>query len=239
MKKLFKIKNSPLAKYSLSSVFRGFSNIRLFSNNYYYKNFCEKINQEANLMAEFENMLSKGEDNQDKRVKLLSLKLLGMQSSIEILNFFEEKYIKGLVSNIYGEELLLLIYFYTSRIEMESSDQRRLQILDNRFNKYIDMLKSKLDELDISNLVALCWSLSILISKFGFTIPLALRVNILEKLPNDLDIDKKGEIPTICFSLSTFFDPLSTKNEEIELQKLVQEKIIRYSELFCNIVLTI
>jgi hypothetical protein len=173
---------------------------------YSYRNFCEKVNLETNLMLEFENMLSKNEDNQEKRIKLLSIKLLGLTSSIEVLNFFEEKYIKGLVDNIYGEELLLLIYFYTSMIEKESADMPRLQILDNRFNKYIEMLKDKLDELDIPNLVALCWSLSILISKFNFTIPLILRLKIIEKLPNDLDIDKKGEIPTICFSLSTFIN---------------------------------
>jgi hypothetical protein len=171
-----------------------------------HKKFCEKVKSEENLMKEFENLLESGENDQEKRVKLLSIKLLSLSSSNEVLNFFEEKYIKGQVSNIYGEEILLLIYFYTTLLEKESIGASRLHLLDNRFNKYIEMLKDKVNELDLNSLVALVWSLSILISKFNFTVPLNLRHKIFETLPNELETEKKGEIPTICFSLSMFIE---------------------------------
>ena len=90
------------------------------------KNFSEEINQEKDLYRkfdeDFEKCLSMNEEDQEKRVRLLSFKLLQINNSKEILNLFDEKYIKGLVSNIYGEEVALIIYFYVSVLNREFSD---------------------------------------------------------------------------------------------------------------------
>ena len=68
---------------------------------------------------EYEKALAANEEDQEKRIKLLSIKLLQLKKSKEIINLFEEKYIKGLVSKIYGEELTLFVYFYVSLVEKE------------------------------------------------------------------------------------------------------------------------
>jgi len=92
------------------------------------------------------------------------------------------------------------------------------------------MLINKLDELDITNLLALSWSISILISKFYYPIDSKLRAEIVTKLPNNIPIDKKGEIPSICFSISNYKE----ENNDA-LNELIKNKIAHYSTLFCNI----
>lgn len=133
--------NKSLKIASLSSVF----NVNKFNTNtnkkhgltyWASKNFStdsnqstEKLNKESDqneeimkyFNEEYERALASNEEDQEKRVKLLSVKLLQLKKAKDILNLFEEKYIKGLVSNIYGEELTLFIYFYVSMIEKEIS----------------------------------------------------------------------------------------------------------------------
>lgn len=48
------------------------------------------------------------------------------------------------------------------------------------------------------------FSVSLLVSRFDYDVPWKLRNLLANKLPDEIDIDKKGDIPTICFSLSTF-----------------------------------
>lgn len=90
------------------------------------KKFSEEINQDKEIFKkfeeEFDKTLSMNEDDQEKRVRLLSLKLLKINNSKEVLYLFDEKYIKGLVSHIYGEEVALIIYFYVSLLNREFSD---------------------------------------------------------------------------------------------------------------------
>jgi hypothetical protein len=82
------------------------------------KNYTTK-NKDPNLFdleAEFENALSQQDENQEKRVKLLSIKLLQFTKPEDIIRLFENKF-QSYVGTIYGEELTLLIYFYTSLLD--------------------------------------------------------------------------------------------------------------------------
>lgn len=91
------------------------------------------------------------------------------------------------------------------------------------------MLSTKLDELDTTNLLALAWSISILISKFNYNVDARLKQLIVEKLPNNLSVEKKGEIPSICFSISNYGED---GNES--LNKSIENKISYYSSFFCK-----
>jgi hypothetical protein len=120
------------------------------------KNFCTKENESEKIYEntmnkqesqstkndeifnqfneDFEKALSSNESDQGKRVRLLSIKLLQINNSREIINLFEEKYLKGLVSNIFGEELSLIVYFYVSLLDKEVRDTG---MLDNNSSKGI------------------------------------------------------------------------------------------------------
>lgn len=78
--------------------------------------------------------------------------------------------------------------------------------------------------------MALTWSISVLISKFSFEINQKFKTSLINQLPTRLDIDKKGEVPTLCYSLSTFSD-----EEDVDLNKVISERVISFSSLFCKI----
>jgi hypothetical protein len=91
------------------------------------------------------------------------------------------------------------------------------------------LLNSKIEDLDITNLLALSWSTSLLISKFGYNISDQFKKSIIKSLPQQLEVEKKGEIPTICFSISSYL------SEDEELNQLIKDRISSYSHLFCKI----
>ena len=91
------------------------------------------------------------------------------------------------------------------------------------------MLVDKLDDLDTTNLLALSWSISILISRFNYPVDLKLKREIIEKLPNNISLDKKGEIPSICFSIANYLE----ENNDA-LNESIKNKISHYSSLFCK-----
>ena len=45
---------------------------------------------------------------------------------------FEEKYLKGLVNNIFGEEMSLIVYFYVSLLDKEVRDVAALDSNSSR-----------------------------------------------------------------------------------------------------------
>lgn len=195
------------------------------------KYFCDKPIEET-LESQFENLVENNDNDIEKRIKLVSVKLLSINKSSEAINFFEEKYIKGIISDIQSEELILLIYFYTSLIERESLDSgNRLNIIDKRFDKFIKMIEDKITELDITNLLALCWSVSVLTNKFMYKISPEFETKLINTLPDELPLEKIGDIPTLCFSISTL-GKYEAEHEKIRI------KVLRYSHQFCKIFLT-
>jgi hypothetical protein len=100
--------------------------------------------------------------------------------------------------------------------------------VDKRLDKILNLLNSKVQELDTVNLLAVCWAVSLLITKFNHDIPDKTRKNIITSLPRNMDVDKKGEIPTICFSISSFL------SEDQELEEMIKDRITNYSNLFCK-----
>lgn len=224
MKNIFKFSIKTLSsKYFTKSL----SSLNKFKTNRMY--FCEK--HKDDVVSEFEKLIQNNDNDIEKRIKLVSVKLMSMNKSNEAINYFEEKYIKGLVEDIQAEELILLLYFYTSLVERECIETgNRKNVLDKRLDKYINMIEDKINELDITNLLALCWSVSIMVNKFGYTFTLEFTNKLIKKLPDELPIDKKGDIPTLCFSISNLVD-----EREPELLSIITEKISKYSKVYCNI----
>ena len=187
-----------------------FINFKQYDNNSmmfngYSKNFCEKVSHQK-LLIDFKDILSsEKESDYDRRIKLLSLELLQKDSSSEILSLFDEYYLKSLINKIYGEELALVLYFYITLLEKEVN-KPDFKLNDNRFDRLLDLLREKITELDIINLLAVCWAINIAITKFKITLPINYKLDIINQLPEDLPLDKQGEIPTICFSISNFLD---------------------------------
>jgi hypothetical protein len=83
---------------------------------------------EINLIEEFEKMMINNEDNQEKRVKYLSIRLLQCTNHLEVLTIFNEKYLRGLLSKVYCEELTLILYFYTSLVEKDNREENTRSI---------------------------------------------------------------------------------------------------------------
>ena len=167
------------------------------------KKFCSK-NQK--LLVDFKNVLeSENEKDYDSRIKLLSLELLQKENSSEVMSLFEEFYLKSFIPKIYGEELALIIYFYLTLMEKEIK-KPDFKINDDRFENLLQLLHERLNELDIVNLLAVCWAINIGITRFQVYLPIQYRIDIINQLPDDLPIDKHGEIPTICYSISNFLD---------------------------------
>lgn len=81
----------------------------------------EKNNLLNNLDIEFEKLLEKSNNTElEKRVKILSIKLLQANHSREIMNLYEEKYLKNFIE-ISAEEIILILYFYTCLLDREST----------------------------------------------------------------------------------------------------------------------
>lgn len=59
---------------------------------------------------------------------------------------------------------------------------------------------------EYSEITALIFSVSLLVSKFNFNVSWKLRKLLVDKLSNDFEIDKKADIPTLCFSLTSFIE---------------------------------
>lgn len=162
--------------------------------------------KDQKLIADFKNILeSEKESDYDSRIKLLSLELLQKESSSDVITLFEEYYLKSLIPRIYGEELALIIYFYLTLMEKEIK-KPDFKINDDRFENLLTLLNERLKELDIVNLLAVCWAINIAITRFNLQLPIQYRIDIIDQLPNDLPVEKQGEIPTICYSISNFMD---------------------------------
>jgi hypothetical protein len=167
------------------------------------KPFCVK---DQKLLADFKNILeSEKESDYDSRIKLLSLELLQKESSSDVISLFEEYYLKSLIPRIYGEELALIIYFYLTLMEKEIK-KPDYKINDDRFDNLLKLLNERLKELDIVNLLAVCWAINIGITRFDLYLPIQYKIDIIDQLPNELPVEKHGEIPTICYSISNFMD---------------------------------
>lgn len=98
---------------------------KFLSNNHNDNDKDRKIEEEEKIILEtlekdFEKLLENSEDTDiEKRVKILSIKLLQATSSSEVMNLFDEKYMKSLV-DVSAEEIILILYFFTNLIEKEN-----------------------------------------------------------------------------------------------------------------------
>jgi len=81
----------------------------------------DKNNLLNNLDEEFEKLLEKSGDTElEKRIKILSIKLLQANFSKDIMNLYDEKYLKSLIE-ISADEIILFLYFYTSLLDKETT----------------------------------------------------------------------------------------------------------------------
>ncbi len=73
-------------------------------------------------------------------------------------------------------------------------------------NFLLENISKKMDNIEYNELIALMYAINILVVKFNFNVSWDLRKLLVEKFPNDLTQDKKIDIATICFSLSSIVD---------------------------------
>ncbi len=92
-----------------------------------------------NLDLEFEKLLEKSDNTVlEKRIKMLSIKLLQANSSKEIMNLYDEKYLKNLVE-ISADEIILILYFYTCLLDKEIS----YTFTNNPIKSILNIINSK------------------------------------------------------------------------------------------------
>jgi hypothetical protein len=63
-----------------------------------------------------------------------------------------------------------------------------------------------MDLIEYNELVPLMFAINILLDRFNFNVSWDLRKLLVQKFPNDLTVDKKKDIATICFTLSCIVD---------------------------------
>lgn len=78
-----------------------------------------------------------------------------------------------------------------------------------------EKVTEKIDKVEYNELTALMYAINILVMKFNYNVSWNLRKLLVEKFPNELSIEKKADIPTICFSLSSIVE----KDIDIEKEK--------------------
>lgn len=77
----------------------------------------------------------------------------------------------------------------------------------------MDQILEKLGVVEYSEITALLFAISLLVSKFNFEVSYKLRTLLAAKLPEEIEIDKKGDIPTLCFSLTSLVEKDLEPNE--------------------------
>jgi len=70
----------------------------------------------------------------------------------------------------------------------------------------LDQVHQKLGVVQYSEITALLFSISLLVSKFNYDVSYKLRNLLASKLQDEIELDKKGDIPTLCFSLSSLVE---------------------------------
>ena len=70
----------------------------------------------------------------------------------------------------------------------------------------MDQIHQKLGVIQYSEITALLFSVSLLVSKFNYDVSYKLRNLLASKLQDEIELDKKGDIPTLCFSLSSLVE---------------------------------
>lgn len=83
----------------------------------------------------------------------------------------------------------------------------------------MESIEKKINDVEYNEITALMYALNILIMKFNFDVSWKLRKLLAENFPEikDLTVDKKSDIATICFSLSSIVEK---EFEESELKGL-------------------
>ncbi len=70
----------------------------------------------------------------------------------------------------------------------------------------LDQILAKLGVVEYSEITALLFSVSLLVSKFSYDVSFKLRNLLATKLPDEIELDKKADIPTLCFSLTSLVE---------------------------------
>lgn len=127
--------------------------------------------------------------------KNLSLQLINTETTSQVLNIFENDYIKSGRKDIYVEELCLLLHFATKHMGSVANDIRMSTLLD--------MLYARFDNVDFDFVLTTIWAFGILTSYRGMQTPLEHRLKILSEL-EDKSIPEQSipNIPSLIFSIS-------------------------------------
>jgi hypothetical protein len=138
------------------------------------------------------------------------------------------------LSEAYSEELALILYFFTKNLSQAGTagqeEGTRTVQTDLRFKTLMQLVYSKLQELEYDYVVSIVWSLGICVSAFGLELESEDKLRLLSTLNMHLDLDKVSpaqyaSIPSLAFSISCFFT-------EQDMNELVTETVGKLSTLY-------
>ncbi|CAI2386199.1 unnamed protein product [Moneuplotes crassus] len=158
------------------------------------------------------------EEDRKEAINKISLKLAQTKSSQEVLNIFQTDYIKAQKNQIYVEELILMLHFIVRHMGEVTGDTR-LNILLNVMFAHFENVSYEYCATTIS-------CLGFLVNLKGLGIELEMKKKVLnEILGRETPKELIPTIPTLVFSLSTFFHPHEIDGD---VQKAVKDCVETY-----------
>lgn len=250
-----------LLKSNLTNLSFRFSLISSIPTNFYFTNKLslsehnKKNNenvepeemQESENLEDHEAMKSLLEETpEESRLKKLSFELVGISHSDEVLELYERE-IEG--KEVSSEELILILYFFCKLADNEiiKGSKQNHQKLLKVIRSLSELFKNENTKIETaSSVLALCYSLFNLKSKFGIQIPLQLVDNFINLLmSNDMKdrfSNNLHDIPSVCFSLTNILEELKNDaindklglSSELEIIQKIEELVIKLTTQYCK-----
>ncbi|CAI2364482.1 unnamed protein product [Moneuplotes crassus] len=156
--------------------------------------------------------LREEDDSRAASAKNLSLQLINTETSHHVLNIFERDFLKAGKDPIYAEELCLLLHFVVKHMGEVAGDIR--------LDSLLRMLFQRFENVDFEYCQTTVWSLGVLVSFRGLHIKLETKKKILAELAkHEVPEEQIMNIPSLVFSLSTFFSPQEIDSEVHDVMK--------------------
>lgn len=138
-----------LIKFSFKQLSSKLFNKRIYSFNKLNlkKFFCDKSIEET-LESQFEKLVENNDNDIEKSIKLVSVKLLSINKSSEAINFWIKIHQRTYKRHRSRRVNTTDIFLHIIGRETESFDSgNRLNIIDKRFDKYMKMIEDKIAEM--------------------------------------------------------------------------------------------
>ena len=130
---------------------------------------------------------------------------------------------------IYGEELCLTLYIFVKNLQKIMPDEgQKLLSEDLRFSTLMQMVFSRIGEVEFEYLTTTVWALGICVAGYGMEIEPEYKLRLLSIINQKEFPDYTySSLPTLAFSLSCFF------NED--MNQLVTDTIEKISKVYSKL----